>query len=53
MSLTLEGYLAPHPVTSEDQAAIGGHKAAMLADVHEYQLREQVAQSQGSPDPEP
>lgn len=53
MALTLEDYLTTHPVTYEDQVAIDAHKAAMLADVHEYQLREQAAQSQASPDPEP
>lgn len=40
MSLTLEEYLAKHPVAPEDQAAIDAHKATMLAEVRAYRLRE-------------
>ncbi|MCI1748017.1 MAG: helix-turn-helix domain-containing protein [Acidipropionibacterium sp.] len=40
MSLTLEDYLAKHPVTPEDQAAIDTYKTAMLAEVRAYRLRE-------------
>lgn len=53
MPLTLVDYQAKHPATPEDQAAIEAHRSAMLADLHEYQFREQAAQSQVSPDPEP
>lgn len=40
MALTLENYLAKHPLSDAERATVEMHKARMLAEVRAYRLRE-------------
>ena len=40
MALTLEQYLAKHPLSDDERAMVEVHKARMLAEVRAYRLRE-------------